>query len=315
MHPAFSVIFFTTLSGAGCGLLFWLGLLVAAGQALRQPLLVVTATLLAGVLIGSGLLSSMAHLGRPERAWLALGQWRSSWLSREGIAALATFVPIAMLLGGAWYRWPRAALVTAGLAGSVMAVVTTLCTSRIYDTLKPIPAWTSRWVLANYLLLASASGAAWLWAIGVLGFSLPAHRGDVVILIALLLAAAAGKLAYWRRIDRRVPATFAPEAIGLAPDARVTPFEAPHTQANFLMKEMGYALARKHARRLRGIALFLIAVMPAMLLLPTIAAADLRPFAAVGTVLSVMLGVLVERWLFFAQARHMVMTYYDTAPT
>jgi DMSO reductase anchor subunit len=315
MHPAFSVIFFTTLSGAGCGLLFWLGLLVAAGQAMRQPWLVIVSAVLAGILIGAGLLSSMAHLGRPERAWLALSQWRSSWLSREGIAAIATFAPMAALVAGAWLGWPRAALLTAALAGSAMAVVTTLCTSRIYDTLKPVPAWTSRWVLANYLLLAAASGAAWLWAIGVLGFSLPTHRGDGLILVALLAIAAAGKVAYWRRIDRLEPRKFAPEAIGLAADARVTPFEAPHTQANFLMKEMGYALARKHGRRLRRIALVLIVLLPVCVLLPAMLRPELRPLAAIVTVASVMAGVLVERWLFFAQARHMVMTYYDAAPT
>lgn len=315
MHPAFSVIVFTTLSGAGCGLLFWLCVLVGAGQAMRQPVLVIASALIAGALLATGLLSSMAHLGRPERAWRALSQWRSSWLSREGVAAIAAFAPIAGLVLGAAFGWPRALLLVATVAGCVLATVTTMCTSRIYDTLKPVPAWTSRWVLANYLLLAAATGAAWLWAIGVLGFALPAHRGDGMILVLLLALAAAGKIAYWRHIDAIRPTAFIAEAIALPPDVRVRPFEAPHTEANFLMKEMGYALARKHARRLRQAAIAALVIVPAAALLATLALPALRPFAAGVVLVSSMAGALVERWLFFAQARHMVMTYYDTAPT
>lgn len=315
MHPAFSVIAFTTLSGAGYGLLFWLGLLVAAGQAARAPMLVLVALAIAFVLVSAGLLSSMAHLGRPERAWRAFSEWRTSWLSREGVAAVASYVPMIGLGWVTWSNGDRSWQVAFALAGSVMAVVTVVCTSRIYDTLRPIPAWRTRWVLANYLMLSAASGAVWLWSIGVLGFSLPGHRGDVAILVALLLGAAVAKLAYWRRIDRRPPIADAASALGLAAGTRVTPFEAPHTQANYLLKEMGFALARKHSRRLRSITLVLLAAIPAVILLAAMAVHALRPVAAVVSLLSTALGIVVERWLFFAEARHVVMTYYDTRPS
>ena len=101
MHPAYSVIFFTTATGAGYGLLALLGVsagfgLIDAGFWFRFVTLG-----LALVLISAGLLSSAAHLGRPERAWRAFSQWRSSWLSREGVASVATFVP-AGLFGIGW---------------------------------------------------------------------------------------------------------------------------------------------------------------------------------------------------------------------
>lgn len=314
MHPAFSVIAFTTLSGAGYGLLFWLGLLVVAGQAARAPVLILVALAIAFALVSAGLLSSMAHLGRPERAWRAFSEWRTSWLSREGIAAVLSYVP---LLGLAWLTWSegsRAWQVAFAVSGCAMAIVTVTCTSRIYDTLTPIPAWRTRWVLVNYLMLSAASGAVWLWAIGVLGFALPAHRGDVVILIALLAAAAVTKLLYWRRIDRRPTVVDAASALGLDAGTRVTPFEAPHTQANYLLKEMGFALARKHARRLRAMALILMSLVPSVVLLLCMASPAWRPAAAVISIVSTSLGLMTERWLFFAQARHLMMTYYDAKP-
>src|SRR5512146_2321850 len=91
MHPAFSVIFFTTLSGAGYGLWFWFGVATLASPLPRG---VSRWALLAGfVLTSIGLLSSLLHLGQPQRAWRAFSQWRTSWLSREGVASVATYLP------------------------------------------------------------------------------------------------------------------------------------------------------------------------------------------------------------------------------
>src|SRR5690348_12377640 len=101
MHPAFSVIFFTTASGAGFGLFAWLGLLALTSHLPgRVPAGV---ALVAGALFAAaGLFSSVAHLGQPTRAWRAFSQWRSSWLSREGVLAVACFLP-ALWLG--WMLW------------------------------------------------------------------------------------------------------------------------------------------------------------------------------------------------------------------
>ena len=101
MHPAYSVILFTTASGAGYGLLALLGLVgISHGEA-SSLAFGLTAMVIALGLITVGLLSSTFHLGHPERAWRAFSQWRSSWLSREGVAAVLTYVP-ALLFGLVW---------------------------------------------------------------------------------------------------------------------------------------------------------------------------------------------------------------------
>src|SRR3569833_1292825 len=96
MHPAFSVIFFTTASGAGYALLMLLGAFGALGVLPADPVLGVVGFGIGFVAVGAGLLASTFHLGHPERAWRAFSQWRSSWLSREGVLSLATFVPAGL---------------------------------------------------------------------------------------------------------------------------------------------------------------------------------------------------------------------------
>src|SRR6516225_10243058 len=106
MHPAFSVIFFTSATGAGNGLLIVLGILGALGLLPHDRVLAATALCLALSLNVVGLVSSMFHLGRPERMWRAFSQWRSSWLSREAVASMLTFLP-AVLFGLAWLVFDR----------------------------------------------------------------------------------------------------------------------------------------------------------------------------------------------------------------
>src|SRR5215475_805849 len=115
MHPAYSVILFTTASGAGYGLLAWLALAGMLGLVPAGRWLGIVGFGLAFALITAGLLSSTAHLGRPERAWRAFSQWRSSWLSREGVMALLTYVP-AGLLALAWVAFDARSQVLALLA-------------------------------------------------------------------------------------------------------------------------------------------------------------------------------------------------------
>src|SRR5690349_16144581 len=146
MHPAYSVIFFTTATGAGYGLLACLG--ISAGCGLIEPgfWFRFISLGLALVLVASGLLSSTAHLGRPERAWRAFSQWRSSWLSREGVASVATFIP-AGLFGILWAGFGSTGPATsiAGLLAAAGAIVTVVCTAMIYRSLKPIQRWCNGW--------------------------------------------------------------------------------------------------------------------------------------------------------------------------
>src|SRR3954454_18781981 len=136
MHPALSVILFTTASGAGYGLLALCGVLAPFGVLPEGPWFAVVTVGLAFALITAGLLSSTLHLGHPERAWRAMSQWRSSWLSREGVLSIATYVPAGFFA----ILW-----VGLGFVSSIFGVLTLICalatlsaTAMIYASLKPI---------------------------------------------------------------------------------------------------------------------------------------------------------------------------------
>ena len=313
MHPAYSVILFTTASGAGYGLLFWLALAHLAGAA-HDTWGFLAGLVLALGLITLGLLSSTFHLGHPERAWRALSQWRSSWLSREGVAALLTYLPAGLFAlaaltgaGGAW------TLLLAALS-ALGAVATVWCTGMIYAALRTVREWHMGLVPAVYLALAAASGAVLLWALhAVTGTQAGTEAGALagregwLALLALVVAAAL-KLAYWRRIDRRETRFTAAQALGLGAEG-LRPLDPPHSRPNFVMREMGYAVARRHAARLRRIAGLTGVGLPAVLALAAIlwgGAAVLAPLAA----LSMAAGLCIERWLFFAEATHVAMLYY-----
>src|SRR3712207_106543 len=156
MHPALSVIVFTTSSGMGYGLLTLLGLGGAFGLLPAAPGFGIAAFALALGLVTVGLLSSLLHLGRPERAIRAFSQWRSSWLSREGVAAVATYIP-ALLLGAAMLSGPSLLATPLGLLTALGAGATVYCTGMIYASLKPVRQWRHPLVVPGYLLLASFS--------------------------------------------------------------------------------------------------------------------------------------------------------------
>jgi DMSO reductase anchor subunit len=309
MHPAFSVVFFTTATGAGYGLLALLGLLGGLGFIPADFWLGFVGMALALGLIVAGLLSSTGHLGRPERAWRAFSQWRSSWLSREGVASVATFIP-AGLFGIGWVFLGKSGgwVAIAGLLAAAGAVVTVCTTGIIYASLKPIAQWHSRYTLPAYLIFATMTG-------GVLANALLQlfKLGSTAMLAWALLATLAGwswKLATWRHNDRLEIPTTANTATGLA-GGTVRSIEWPHTEENYLLKEMGFRIARKHSAKLRRITQALAFAAPAVLL--AIAFFVPWPLRAVASVLAAFLqfaGMLVERWLFFAEAKHTVTLYY-----
>jgi len=200
MHPAFSVILFTVISGAGYGMLCLLGVGAATGWLAADRWFGVAAFGIAFAAIVFGLLSSTKHLGHPERAWRALSQWRSSWLSREGVASLITFVPAGIFaLGWIFGADMNRSRGFFGVLTAVWAGVTVYCTAMIYATLKPIAAWNNGYVVPCYLLLGLATGASWLAALlFVFGF------GSIWISAILVLIQSLSwlmKLAYWRHID------------------------------------------------------------------------------------------------------------------
>lgn len=305
MHPAPSIVLFTTASGAGYGLLVFTSLLglvglvpvtTASGLAFLLPAL---------GLVTIGLLASTLHLGHPERAWRAVSQWRSSWLSREGVAALLTYLP-ALALAWSWVMEERIAPLAA-LATAVLALVTVYCTAMIYASLKPIPRWRHPLVPPLYLAMALASGS--VLGLAITAWLLPI-AAPALLLTALLVAAAWWlKWQYWQAIDTAPKTATTADAIGLPERGPARLFEAPHTEKNYILNEMGFQIARKHKAKLRRHALLIGGALPVLALLLSLvvpAAPSLLSLAALAT----LGGILVERWLFFAEAEHLVMLYY-----
>lgn len=293
MHPAPSVILFTVASGLGFGLLAFLG------WGLTIPAPGWAAFLHWGLGYGlavGGLLASTFHLGHPERAWRALSQWRSSWLSREGVTAIATLIllaPVALADLVGWWM-PR----VLGQAGAVLAVLTVFTTSMIYTQLRTVPRW-HHWSTPPLFLLFALAGGAML-------AGLPWIALYSLIVLGLLLA--------WVFHDGEGRFARAGQTLGTATGlgriGQVSVFEQPHTSPNYLMTEMIHIVGRRHIPKLKGLALTLGMAIPALLCL--LVASDALP-PLPGLTLAVaahIFGALAQRWLFFAQAEHVVGLFY-----
>jgi DMSO reductase anchor subunit len=287
MHPAPSVIAFTVLSGMGFGLLAFLGV----GFPTPQGWPAFFHFGLGYGLAVAGLLASTLHLGNPQRALLAFTQWRSSWLSREAWASVCALILMAPVALSDWLMldWPR----WIGWIAAALCVLTVFCTAMIYAQLKTVPRW-NHWTTPALFGLFALSGGALL-----------AGQGGIAI---IALAALGGMLAFAFVVgDRQFAArgqTLA-TATGLGGIGQITVFEQPHTGGNYLMREMIHVVARKHAAKLQVIAVLLASVLPVLILLISTSV----PALAVSAVLHLS-GALVARWLFFAQAEHVVGLYY-----
>ena len=247
MHPAYSVIFFTTASGAGYGLLLLLGLGVPLGLLPRERgLRLCGARRSRSLLTAGGLASSTLHLGRPERAWRAFSQWRSSWLSREGVASVVTYLPAAAVRHrlGVLRRDRRADRAVRVLAAA-LAAATVCCTGMIYASLKPIRQWHNRWVVPNYLA-ARADGRAASFSTFSSGCGRRARAGLTLLALIVVLGAWWAKEGYWRSIDTTSAPSTVASATRLGSRGKVRMLEPPHTEENYLLKEMGFRIARKH---------------------------------------------------------------------
>ncbi len=289
MHPAPSVILFTTLSGLGFGMLFFLGLGVPeiSGWTAFGYFFIGYA------LAVGGLLSSTFHLGNPQRAMKAFKQWRSSWLSREGVLAVLALGTLGIYAAALIFLDMKLPVI--GIIGSVLTVATVYCTAMIYGQMKTIPRWNQMLTPVLYLVYMFAGGA-------LLTRQVP--------LAALLLALATlVQMLHWVIGDKAFvnAGSNIGTATGLGNLGQVRLLESPHSGTNYLLKEFAYEIGRKHAAKLRIISVLCIGLLPVMIL----------SFSTGGylTIVSAlvlhMVGLFASRWLFFAQAEHVVGLYYD----
>jgi len=287
MHPAPSVILFSTLSGLGLGLLAYLG----AGFAVATGWAAFWWWGLGYGLAVGGLLAATFHLGNPQRALLAFSQWRTSWLSREAwaaVGALAVLAPVALADIFA-IGLPR----LVGQVGAVLALGTVFTTSMIYTQIRAVPRW-HHWTTPLVFVAFAGTGGALMSGQPWAGWCLIA-MGPVMALS-------------WRIGDgqfHRAAQTLG-TATGLGAIGEVQVFEQAHTAGNYLLREMIYVVGRKHAEKLRVIAVGLGSVLPALI----VALAPTAPLTVAVAAIVHLSGALAQRWLFFAQAEHVVGLYY-----
>jgi DMSO reductase anchor subunit len=222
-------------------------------------------------------------------------------------------VPALLLAAAFVFGAPRATIAATGLITAAAAAATVWCTAMIYRSLKPIHAWHNRWTVPGYLAIGAACGLALAHALFA-AFALPAATASGIAAIAALAAAFLVKRAYWHLIDTTAGPETAESATGLGAFGRVRLLDPPHTGRNYLQREMGFVVARKHAATLRRVVLIVGFVVPAWAIAVGIGLGfPMSAMLAGAAAISALAGALIERWLFFAEARHTTMLYYGSA--
>lgn len=306
MHPAFSVIFFTTLAGAAQGLVVFLAVAALAGVVLPGAF-VRQALFTALVLLVAGLGSSFFHLGHPKRAWRAVLMWRTSWMSREVIVlpAFIGLVGLWWLLGPAPAGAAALLLPAAAIAG---AALLWYCTAMIYACLRFIREWAHPLTLVNYTLIGLSSGL-------VLGAALAALTGEPGLArhiggwaLAATALAALARLAALRRNAALAPVSTLQSATGIRA-TRLVQKSMGMSAGAFNTREFFHGASQAMVRHIKRIAIGLGFAAPLLCLAWGLAGGGVAAW-----VLALLLqapGLLAERWLFFAQARHPQNLYYQ----
>ncbi|OGS91065.1 MAG: DMSO reductase [Gallionellales bacterium GWA2_60_18] len=321
MKPAFSVIFLTTLIGAGQGL--FLALFTHQSYALFGLLPMLPddfygyGSLLALLFLAGGLVASFFHLGRPERAWRSAAQWRTSWLSRE-VIALPAFMGAVLFYGAAHLLGWKPVLMTLsdgsavdlsialGVAGMLLAFVLFICTAMIYACLRFLREWHSPLTVINYILLGGASGFTLAAAFAALAAPSQANFfGGWAIIITLL--AFAGRAASLARNARLKPKSTMQTAIGIK-HPYIVQRSMGSMGGSFNTREFFHSKSATYLRAIKPAFLLLAFAAPLALL-----ALGMFTPALLGVAFILQyIGLLAERWLFFAQANHPQNLYYQT---
>ncbi|MBI2313345.1 MAG: dimethyl sulfoxide reductase anchor subunit [Betaproteobacteria bacterium] len=323
MNPAFSVIFLTTLIGAGQGL--FLALYTGQVYALFDLLpaqdsrsFYAVGSAIALAFLAAGLVASFFHLGHPERAWRSAAMWRTSWLSRE-VIVLPAFMGTVFLYGaGHWLGWqsplfslpggyPVDATLLLGAAGTLLCFGLFICTAMIYACLKFLREWHTPLTVINYILLGGASG--FVLATAFSAAAAPAASGFFGGWAAVLtLGALTSRGASLVRNTRLKPRSTLATAIGVR-HPRIVQKSQGFMGGSFNTREFFHGRSKAF---LGGVKWgFLVLAFPVPLLVLAAGLAAGSPAILGGAFLVQYLGLMAERWFFFAQANHPQNLYYQ----
>jgi len=323
MHPALSVIFLTTLIGAGQGLFLALftGQLYALARLLpaQGGRFYALGSLIALALLILGLVASFFHLGRPERAWRAASRWRTSWLSREVLVLPLVMVLVAAYGLAHWLGWTRPLLTLSGalpvdptlligLLGTLATFALFVCTAMIYASVKFLEEWHSPLTVANFTLFGIASGFMLAAAYSAWGGNPLVTFFGTWAVVATLLALVT-RLASLSRNARLRHKSTPQTAIGVRHKAVIQKAQGA-TGGSFNTREFFHGRAPATLRQVRW--LFLLLVFPLPILLIAAAYGVESPTLPMAAFALQFLGLLAERWSFFVEARHPQNLYYQS---
>jgi DMSO reductase anchor subunit len=310
MNPAFSVVFLTTLIGAGQGLFVaiyaaqWSGRVGWHAAGVDRDY-VVAAALLSIVLTTAGLVASFFHLGRPERAWRSASQWRTSWLSRE-VIALPAFLATTVLYAAAAYVGVDAPLI-AGAPAMIACIALFVCTGMVYAGIRFLREWASPLTLVNFMVIGCASG--FTFAAALSAWLTPAlfrfHAAGAIVLTAAALVTRAASLI---RNARLKPKSTLQTAIGIK-HPRIVQISQGFMGGSFNTREFFHGVSAQAFRSIKWLALALAFVVP--IALQAAALALSAPGLAAAALAVQAAGLVAERWFFLAQANHPQNLYYQ----
>ena len=329
MHPAFSVVFLTTLIGAAQGL--FLALYTAQSYAAVELLpaqdarFYVLGSLIALALLIGGLVASFFHLGHPERAWRSAARWRTSWLSREVIVLPALMGAVFAYGLVHWLGWdlgifgiktnlPGDLTLILGAGGVLFAFALFLCTGMIYACIKFLQEWATWLTVVNYTLFGAASG--FLLATAYAAYMAPGlvkfyAAWTVIITVAVFVT----RIASLIRNARLKPKSTVQTAIGVR-HQRIAQKSQGFMGGSFNTREFFHGVKPVLFKSIKWVFLVLVFPLPMFLLWAGLSLhahgleQDATVFSAAFGVQ--YLGLLAERWFFFAKANHPQNLYYQT---
>ena len=290
MHPAPSIILFTVLSGFGFGLTSIVGLLQFVNQISMVDIIIFSSM---GLFFSTiGLISSFFHLANKKNAIKSMSQWQTSWLSREAISSIFCLSIVVGNIG--WIFVQNMYISELGIILFLLSLITVFTTSMIYAQLKTVQSWNNLLTHTLFIFAALAGGS----------ILITDHASLVLLLIFAVL-----QVLFWYIADRSFIdiETTVGTALGFSKNEDIRAFDAAHTNRNYLLNEMVYKVARKHAVKIRYISFFAAFVLPMSLIL--IFPGNFS--VSVLIIASHLVGIYFSRWLFFAEAKHSVSFYYQ----
>ena len=323
MHPAFSVIFLTTLIGVGQGLFLALftGQVYSVAKLLpaQSNEFYALGSAVALACLIAGLLASFFHLGHPERAWRAMAQWRTSWLSRE-VIVLPVFMFLVALYGVYHYLgWttplftiasivPVDTTLLIGSIGTIAAFLLFLCTAMIYASLRFLQEWHTPLTVANYTFLGIASGFMLAAALSAyMGVDLVSFYGLWAVIATVLgLISRFASLSRNKRIKRK---STHQTAIGVR-HTKVVQKAQGFMGGSFNTREFFHGRSDGSLGFIKTSFILLVFIVPiALIVMAYMLESTVLPLSAFAIQ---YVGLLFERYHFFADAQHPQNLYYQS---